>query len=85
LRKSQDRGKHSLHNLPAAEDDEEVSSDGGDDGLLGGEGASIADPGSKLDGRGRKVETGPGLCDQRVDGTGTRSPSGEGGHFCEVG
>lgn len=69
---------HPLHELPSAKNEQKVRSDSGHDGFLGGEGTAIGHPSSKLERRGREVESVPSGSDGTVDGTRSWCPGGKG-------
>jgi len=69
-----------LHNLPSAKDDEQVGTDGSDDGLVGRQGALAGDPCSELKRRSGEVEASPSGRYERVERSWPGGPSGKRGH-----
>ena len=80
MQERKDRTRDQLHNLPSAKDDQQVGSNGSDDGLVGRERALAADPCSELNGRGGQVEASPCGRDERIERSWPGGPSGKRGH-----
>lgn len=72
--------KISLHHLSSSKDDQKVSADSSDDGLLGAERRLSGNPGPVPERGLREVERVPSRGDGGIDGTRSGSPGVEGEH-----